>query len=79
MTTLMGCPSMVTVVHIVPTVSAGTFLFTIVCLFQCFDSHGHGVAGTALWAQLTIIDNKECIQFLKGIVCFHNQTFFSIL
>jgi len=40
------------------------------CSAHCetgFKSHGHGVTGKALWAELSLLNNTECMELLKGV------------
>ena len=34
-------------------------------------SHGHGVTGKGLWAELELIGETECLDLLKGLLLFY--------
>ena len=34
-------------------------------------SHGHGVTGKGLWAELELIGEAECLDLLKGLLLFY--------
>ena len=34
-------------------------------------SHGHGVTGKGLWAELELIGEAECLDLLKGSLLFY--------
>ena len=64
--TLMLCPNMVSVLVTARKDLKGEVPDSTIMKSDYFSSHGHGVAGKALWAELTVLNNSDCLNLLKG-------------
>ena len=64
---LMECQVTATAAHTVLQGSKGDLINPVpLTLIVCHSSHGHGIRGKALWAELRIIPDLECNTLLNG-------------